>query len=96
MKRKTVTIIGSTGLIGSCLLKQLIADDTIEKIKCIVRKESTFIHPKVQVIVIDFSDRVAYKNAILGTDGVFCTVGTTQKKVMGDKEAYRRRAIFSS
>lgn len=47
-------------------------------------------HPKIQLLVIDFADKAAFKTAIAGSDAVFCAVGTTQKKVKGDKAAYRR------
>jgi uncharacterized protein YbjT (DUF2867 family) len=41
-------------------------------------------------IVIDFSDDLSFKNALSACDVVFCSVGTTQKQVNGDKVAYRK------
>ena len=90
MKRKTVTLIGATGLIGGHLLELLQHDDFAEEIKVVVRRPVSFNHPKIQVIVIDFSDEISFREAISGSDAVFCTVGTTNHKTKGDKTAYRK------
>ena len=47
-------------------------------------------HPKVKAEVMDFADSKAFKSAIIGSDVVFCAVGTTSKKVKGDKAEYRK------
>jgi uncharacterized protein YbjT (DUF2867 family) len=88
--QKTATIIGATGLIGGHILNLLLEDDYYSRIKVLVRRPVEFDHPKVQVITIDFADPQSYKTAIAGSDAVFCAVGTTQKKVQGDKAAYRK------
>jgi uncharacterized protein YbjT (DUF2867 family) len=90
MKSQTVTIIGSTGLIGGLLLEILKADPAYDVIKVIVRRPVSFNHPKVKVNIIDFTDGASYRNAIAGSDAVFCAVGTTNRKVNGDKAAYRK------
>jgi uncharacterized protein YbjT (DUF2867 family) len=90
MTHKTSTIIGATGLIGSHLLQQLQDDDTFKSVNILVRREVGYTHPKVKEMVIDFEDLEAFKSGIKGSDVVFCAVGTTNKKVKGDKEAYRK------
>ena len=87
---KTVALIGATGLIGGHILELLQADDNFKTIRVIVRRPVTFNHPKIKVEVIDFTDDTAFKAGIAGCDAVFVTVGTTQKKVKGDKAAYRK------
>jgi uncharacterized protein YbjT (DUF2867 family) len=87
---QTATIIGSTGLIGSHLLKLMQDDDHFSEIRLLTRRPLEVNHPKVKVFVIDFSDQAAFKSAIEGCDAVFCAVGTTNKKVQGDKTAYRK------
>jgi len=87
---KTAILIGATGLIGSHLLELMKADDTFEKIKLLVRRPVDIAHPKVEVQVIDFTDDAAYKQALAGSNAVFCSIGTTQQKVKGDKTAYRK------
>lgn len=90
MPEKTAALIGATGLIGSHLLKCLLDDDDFKTIRLLVRRPLEIRDPKVIVIVIDFEDKAAFKAGIAGCDAVFCAVGTTSKKVKGDKEAYRK------
>lgn len=90
MSTKTATIIGSTGLIGNELLQQLAYDDAFEPIRLLVRRPVKKITPKTEIKLIDFSDYESFRLGIEGSDVVFCAVGTTQKKVKGDKEAYRK------
>jgi uncharacterized protein YbjT (DUF2867 family) len=90
MSAKTATIIGSTGLIGSYLLKHLKKHDSFSTIRLLVRRPVQNDHPKVQVKLIDFNDHESFKLGIDGSDVVFCAIGTTQAKVKGDKEAYRK------
>lgn len=90
MERKTATLIGATGLIGSQILQQLIDDADFRKIKVLVRRPFKFVHPKIELIQLDFGDEVAYQAAIAGSDVVFCSVGTTLKQVNSDMVAYRK------
>lgn len=90
MAQKTATIIGATGLIGSHLLQQLQGSDAFNKIKVIGRRKAGYKNPKTEELVIDFEDESAFKEAIKGSDVVFCAVGTTNKKVSGNKTAYRK------
>ncbi|MFO7615483.1 MAG: NAD(P)H-binding protein [Bacteroidales bacterium] len=87
---KTATIIGSTGLIGSHLLDLLLKDESVSSLRILVRRPVETKHPKLQVMVIDFADLDAFREGIRGSDAVFCSVGTTNKKVKGDKTAYRK------
>jgi uncharacterized protein YbjT (DUF2867 family) len=90
MTEKTATVIGSTGLIGSNLVEILCSDNDYKFIRVIVRRPVTFDSPKVQVRIVDFSDNESFKGAVAESDAVFCAVGTTQKKVKGDKVEYRK------
>jgi uncharacterized protein YbjT (DUF2867 family) len=89
MKDLTATIIGATGLIGSHLVELTGKDPAFKRVKVVVRRPLALENPKMEVIVLDFSDASAFRSAIEGSDAVFCAVGTTQKKVKGDKAAYR-------
>ncbi|MGE5406934.1 MAG: NAD(P)H-binding protein [Methanosarcina sp.] len=86
----TATIIGATGLIGSNLLEIILNDENFKLVRLLVRKPVYFDNPKVSVNVLDFSDPISFKAGIEGSDAVFCAVGTTRKKVKGDKTAYRK------
>jgi uncharacterized protein YbjT (DUF2867 family) len=90
IKRKTVTLLGATGLIGSQLLDLLEKDDAIEKIFVPLRREMDFPHKKIEMAIINFADKKALCQMISQSDAVFCAVGTTMKKVKGDKAAYRK------
>lgn len=87
---KTATIIGSTGLIGSHLLSLLQQDNYYHTIRLLVRRPTENKDPKTEVKLIDFADEESFKLGIYGSDTVFVAVGTTQQKVRGDKEAYRK------
>ena len=90
MSTRTATVIGATGLIGNNLLQLLANDDTYDIIRLLVRRPIEKTTPKTVVKLIDFSDYESFRLGIEGSDVVFCAVGTTQKKVKGDKAAYRR------
>ena len=90
MPAKTATIIGVTGLIGSHLYELLKQDQSFDTIRLIVRRPIPADHPRTEIKLIDFNDAESLMLAIDGSDVVFCTVGTTTKKVKGDKEAYRK------
>lgn len=74
---------------GSYLFKLLLQDKNFETIRLIVRHHTPVTVINMEVVQVDFSDNVAFKNAIAESDVVFCTIGTTQKKVKGDKALYR-------
>ncbi len=90
MRVKTATVIGATGLIGGHLVRLLQAESSVETIRLPVRRPVNISGNKLAVTLIDFTDPESFKLAIDGSDAVFCAVGTTQKKVKGDKEAYRK------
>ena len=86
----TATLIGATGLIGGYLLEELLQDDYYDTIRILIRRPLELIHPKLEKKLVDFTDAESFRLALKGNDVVFCTIGTTQKKVKGDKEAYRK------
>src|SRR5690349_13785823 len=90
MSIKTVAVIGATGLIGKHLIQNLQNESSVETIKAIVRRPAQFSEAKVEEKLINFADSESFKLALEGCDAVFCAVGTTQKKVRGDKQAYRK------
>jgi uncharacterized protein YbjT (DUF2867 family) len=86
----TATIIGATGLIGGYLLEELLKDDYYRTVRILIRRPLELTHPKLEKKLVDFSDAENFRLALEGSDVVFCAIGTTQKKVKGDKEAYRK------
>jgi len=90
MSRKTATVIGGTGLIGGHLMDWLQQDPSFQTVRALVRRPVSFAHSKVEMKLVNFEDHESVKLAIDGSDVIFCAVGTTQKKVKGDKDAYRK------
>jgi uncharacterized protein YbjT (DUF2867 family) len=90
MSVRIATVIGATGLIGNELLKLLQQDDHFSTVRVLVRRPFSKTNFKTEVKLIDFSDPESFKLAIDGSHTVFCAIGTTQKKVAGNKEAYRK------
>ena len=85
---KTALLFGSSGLIGSNLLDNLINNNNYNKIKIFVRGLPSINNSKVEVIKTDFLDLKTLKENLIGDDCFFC-IGTTHKDTP-DKNEYRR------
>ncbi len=90
MSKKTATLIGATGLIGSRLLQELLNDTYFDTVRILIRRPLEINHPKLEKKLVDFTDAESFRLALEKSDAVFCAIGTTQKKVKGDKVAYRK------
>lgn len=90
MPLQTATVIGATGLVGGHLVDLLQQDDQYDVIRVLVRRPVTLPSSKVEIKLVNFSDPESIKLAMDGSDAVFVAIGTTQKKVKGDREAYRK------
>lgn len=90
MKIPTAVLLGASGLIGSALLKILLEDAAVEKVRILVRHPLDMHHPKLEMKVIDFNDLNQFREAVGKGDCLFCCIGTTLKKVNGNMEAYRK------
>lgn len=85
---KTALLAGATGLVGSHLLSLLLNDTTYIKVKCITRRPIPIAHPRLEVILTDWSN-LDQLTEQLEADDVFCCLGTTMKQA-GGKEAFRQ------
>jgi len=90
MSERTATLIGATGLVGGELLSLLLDDNYFKKVRILVRRPFTMNHPKLERKLVDFSDADSLLVGLDESDVVFCTIGTTMKKVGGNKEVYRK------
>ena len=86
----TATIIGATGLIGNYLLEELLKDNNYDTVRILVRRPFELTHPRLEKKLVNFTDAESFRLALEGSHVVFCAIGTTQKKVKGDKTAYRK------
>jgi uncharacterized protein YbjT (DUF2867 family) len=90
MKERTAIILGATGLVGSHLLDLLLADDYFNSVRILVRKPISLSNPKLKMELVNFDDENDYEKKLGAGDSLFCCIGTTNKKVKGNKEAYRK------
>ena len=90
MENKQVTLFGASGLIGGVLIKQLLEDPSISKIKIVSRGPIKFVHKKIIFFQISFLDQKELEKSVADSVVVFSTIGTTKAKVNGDKNAYRK------
>lgn len=90
MKQQTAVVIGATGLTGSHIVEQLLADDAFNAVRILVRKPVALQHPKLQVELVDFNNYEEYKKKLGSGDCIFCCIGTTRAQVKGDEIAYRK------
>jgi uncharacterized protein YbjT (DUF2867 family) len=86
----TATLVGATGLIGSFLLEELLNDPYFDTVRILIRRPIDITHPKLEKKIVDFNDSDSLLVALSNSDVVFCSIGSTMKKVKGDKEAYRK------
>ena len=85
-----IAVFGSTGLIGSNLLKSLEYDTYFSKVNVITRKPIHFKNSKFKNIVIDFSDINSIQDSLKNSQIVFVSIGTTQSKVNWDLKKYKK------
>lgn len=90
MQGQTAVIIGATGLIGSHVLQLLLDDQTFSTVRILVRRPVSISHPKLIVQIVDFNNYLDIKEKLSAGHSIFCCIGTTQKKVKGDKAAYKK------
>jgi uncharacterized protein YbjT (DUF2867 family) len=85
---RSAIIIGSTGLVGSHLLEELLADERFSEVKIFVRRHAGYQHPKLKEYIIDFNTPVEWSHLVQG-DVLFSALGTTLKTA-GSKQAQYR------
>jgi len=90
MNELTAVVLGASGLTGGLLVNELLADKDYKTVHVLVRKTLTIIHPKLQQHVVDFNNKEDFSNKIGEGDVIFSCIGTTQKKVKGDKKLYEK------
>src|SRR6185436_3968668 len=84
------SLIGATGLIGGHLLYELLNDPYFDTVRILIRRPIDITHPKLEKKIIDFNDSDSLLVALSNSDVLFCSIGTTQKKVKGTRETYRK------
>ncbi len=84
---RTAVVIGATGLVGSEIVRELLAADDVERVVVVARRAPSVEHSKLEVRTVDFRSADELAAAVRG-DVLFSALGTTLRKA-GSKEAQR-------
>jgi len=85
---KQIVIVGATGLVGSRLLDLLLADVTVSKVVVLARRDTDLKHPKLEVILTDFSKLEKVAARLKDFSNLYCCIGTTIRNA-GSKENFK-------
>ena len=88
--KRTASVFGSTGLIGSHLVDYLKNDTYYDNIKVCSRENISFKEKNIINHNIDFSNYQSILSVVKNSKTVFICIGTTQSRVNGDKSEYRK------
>lgn len=83
---KRALIFGSSGLVGSYLLSELLNSPDYEQVTAVVRKDLNLSHPKLRILIGDYNSLAELKEK-LSADEIFIALGSTTKKTP-DKQQY--------
>ncbi|MBB5174139.1 NAD-dependent epimerase/dehydratase family protein [Texcoconibacillus texcoconensis] len=82
---KTALVAGATGLIGDCVVEDLLNEDVYDEVILFVRRPTRFQnHKKIREYMIDFDDLHTYMSD-LRVDDIFICLGTTMKEAKSKK-----------
>ncbi|MEE1675385.1 NAD(P)H-binding protein [Agarivorans aestuarii] len=84
---KTAIVIGATGLVGSALLEQLLADKSWHKVRVFGRTNTGLQAAKLEEHIVDFTNIEDWQQLIQG-HSLFICIGTTLSQA-GSKAAMR-------
>jgi len=84
-------LFGATGLVGGALLELLLEDPDHDVIRVVGRRSIGRSHPRLEEQVIDLSDPEAMQKSMKGASVVFVAIGTTMRKVKGDRDLYKTK-----
>jgi uncharacterized protein YbjT (DUF2867 family) len=83
MVERVALLAGASGLVGSALLRLLLADAGFDRVIAIGRRPLPVIHPKLDAQIVDFAALPA-----IATTDAFCCLGTTIRAA-GSQAAFR-------
>ena len=81
-------VIGSTGMVGTQLINQLVDSEDYSEVISLVRRKTEMVHPKLTEIVVDF-DRSEQWSGIVTGDVLFSTMGTTLATAGSKENQYK-------
>ena len=63
-KKKKALVLGATGLVGKCIVDELIADESIGSIVLFLRRSSGITNNKITEHIVDFENFASFKELI--------------------------------
>jgi uncharacterized protein YbjT (DUF2867 family) len=89
-EKKTVLLLGATGLVGGHVLTRLLRDDACGRVITLTRSpvQVPAVSAKLDARIVDFDNPAAWLDQV-AADQAICALGTTIKKA-GSREAFRR------
>lgn len=90
----TANVIGATGLIGKQLVQQLLKNESFEKVRIFVRRNSGIQHRKLEQQIISFEDEKTWEKQLTG-DILFSALGTTLKQAGSKEKEYEVDFTFN-
>jgi len=86
---RTAIVVGTTGLVGSELLKILLESDYYRTVVSLARKYQEVKNEKLVQYIIEDYDQLDEFEELIAADDIYCCLGSTMKKA-GSKEAFRK------
>lgn len=83
----TAILAGGSGLVGGCVLRELLADPAFTRVVAVGRRRLGVEHPKLVQVIAEF-DALDQLDRPLQGDVAFCCLGTTIKRA-GSPAAFR-------
>ncbi|MFY0651536.1 MAG: NAD-dependent epimerase/dehydratase family protein [Cyclobacteriaceae bacterium] len=88
MDKKSVLIVGATGLVGRQVLDVILKNDYYEEILLIGRRSVGVKDNRIKELIIDFEKFEEYKDQISAND-YYCCIGSTLKQA-GSKDNFKK------
>ena len=85
---KSTIIVGSSGLVGNHLMKNILDNEKFSSLKIFVRKPRGVCHPKLTEIVTEFGNLGKVKEEF-DADIIFSCLGSTRKKTPNLEDYYK-------
>ena len=85
---KRAIVFGSSGFVGSHLLRELLNSPDYGQVTAVVRKSLSIIHPRLRTVIGDYNSLADVKSE-LAADEVFIALGTTKANSPEKAEYYQ-------
>jgi uncharacterized protein YbjT (DUF2867 family) len=83
-----IIVTGATGMVGSEVIRQAIADENIHEIIALARRPLEITHPKIKTVILhDFLNYDAVKDHFIGCDACIWCLGKSQLQVSKEQLA---------